>query len=536
MYDDDTFVYENPVIKAGLTASSLVWAFGLHFANWHPLTWFSYLMDSQIFGMHAGGFHLVNILMHAASAVLLFLALCRMTGQTWRCAVVAAIFAVHSLHVESVAWVAERKDVLSTFLEMLALLFYVRYVERPTIQRYLPIALAFTLGVMSKPMLVTFPAILLLVDFWPLQRIQWPPRWPRDRRPILEKAPLLLISVVASALTVVAQRAYGTVASLSGTPIATRIENSATAYVTYIKQAFWPVNLAVLYPATSPDRDAAILALFLLALVTIATLIFARKWPYLFMGWFWYLCMLLPVIGIVQVGAQSHADRYMYVPLVGLTLAIVWGVGDWLEANPALRRPVAAITAVVLLALTVGAWRQVGYWKDSRTLFEHTIAVTERNYIMQNNLGVILSRAGDRPGAMAQYMQSMMQKQDYAEPRGNIGDLLLREGKLAPAKSLLQDAIRINPDFQMALTDLGIIEASTGEFQQSIDHLNRSLQLFPRNAVAHSNLCYSLEHVGRLDEAIAHCREALRLDPNYSDAQYNLRNSVAERQLIGRQF
>ncbi len=438
MYDDDTFVYENPVIKAGLKASSLVWALGLHFANWHPLTWFSYLIDSQIFGMHAGGFHFVNILLHAASAVLLFLVLYRMTGHTWRCAVVAAIFAVHPLHVESVAWVAERKDVLSTFLEMLALLFYVRYAEHPTVKRYLLIALAFTLGVMSKPMLVTFPVILLLVDFWPLQRIQWPPQWPRDRRPILEKAPLLLISVVASVLTVMAQRAYGTVASLSGTPIATRIENSANAYVAYIKQAFWPVNLAVLYPATSPDRDAAILALFLLGLVTIATMIFARKWPYLFMGWFWYLCMLLPVIGFVQVGAQSRADRYMYVPLVGLTVAIVWGVGGWLEAHPALRRPMAAVTAVVLVALTVGAWRQVGYWKDSRTLFEHTVAVTDRNYIMQNNLGVILSRAGDNKGAMVQYMRSMMQKQDYAEPRGNIGDLLLREGKLAPAKSLLR--------------------------------------------------------------------------------------------------
>ena len=528
-YDDNTFVYENPVVQAGLKLSSVVWAFGLHFANWHPLTWLSYLVDAQLFGMNAGAFHLVNVLLHTASVVLLFLALFRMTGRLWRCALVAAIFALHPLHVESVAWVAERKDVLSTCLEMIALLLYARYAGHPTVKRYLLVSLVFALSLMAKPMLVTFPFILLLLDYWPLRRIEWPPRWRAQRWVLLEKLPLLAMSVAASILTVVAQRQYGTVASLDGTSVWTRIANSALGYVLYIKQAFWPANLGVLYPAVTPVSRAPELALLVLVVVTAAVVILARSRPYLFTGWFWYLGMLVPVIGLVQVGAQSRADRYMYVPLVGLTVAIVWAAADWLELRPALQRPVAVGTGAVLLVLAVGAWRQVGYWQDSQTLFRHTIAVTERNYIMHNNLGVVLARAGDNRAAMVEYVRASIINPQYAEAKGNAGDSLLRAGQLDAARPLLQEAIRLRPDFPMALMDLGIVETSSGSFPEAIGHLSESLRYAPDNAVAHSNLCYDLEHVGRWDEAITHCREALRLQPDYPDAQFNLKNALAAR-------
>ena len=529
MYDDDTFVYNNPIVKAGLTAQGLSWAFGLHFANWHPLTWFSYLLDAQLFGMNAGGFHLVNLLLHAGSAVLLYLALFWMTGRSWRCLIIAAIFALHPLHVESVAWVAERKDVLSTFLEMVSLLLYLRYVEKETTQRYLLMFLAFACSLMAKPMLVTFPFILLLLDYWPLRRLAWPPRWPRDRRIVIEKIPLLLISLAVSALTVVAQKTYGAVTTLAGMPLADRILNAAASYAIYIKQALWPVNLGVLYPTATPSASTALLSLLLLLIVTALAFAFVRKLPYLFTGWFWYVGMLVPVIGLVQVGAQSRADRYTYVPLVGLTIAIVWAVGDWLETRQSFKRPIAVTTAAVLLAFTALSWRQIAYWKDSRTLFEHTIAVTERNFIMHNNLGVILARTGDNFHAIFQYVTASDINPTYAEAKGNLGNAFLRAGNLSAARPLLQEAIRLKTDFPMAQLDMGIVEARLGRYESALRHLNEALRQAPEDPEVHSNLCYVLEHTGRLSEAIAQCREALRLRPDYPDAQYNLRNSLAER-------
>ncbi len=409
------------------------------------------------------------------------------------------------LHVESVAWVAERKDVLSTFLEMVALLFYVRYAEMPTAKRYLPVLLAFAASAMAKPMVVTFPVILLLLDYWPLRRLPWPPRWSRDRRLFVEKAPMLLISFGASVVTVIAQGNYGTVATLEGTPIVTRIANASTAYVVYIRQAFWPTRLGALYPVTPSTAQVAVPAFLFLLLVTFVCLRFARTRPYLATGWLWYLCMLVPVIGLIQVGAQAWADRYMYVPLVGLTVAIVWGVADWLERHPALSRPAAAITALILLVFAIGTWRQAAYWKDSRTLFEHTIAITDRNFIMQNNLGVIFARAGDDRHAMVEYMQAMRLNPDYAEPKGNAGNVLLRQGQLDSALSFLKEAVRLKPDYPLALRDLGIVETSKGTYPEAIGHLSKSASLRPEDPVTHSNLCYALEHSGRLTEAVAQC-------------------------------
>jgi tetratricopeptide (TPR) repeat protein len=573
-YDDDRYVYQNPVVEAGLTSSSLSWAFTtFQQANWHPLTWISYLLDARLFGMNPGAFHLVNVLFHAASAVLLFLALFRMTRRTWPSAVVAALFALHPLHVESVAWISERKDVLCAFLEMIALLLYALYAQRPTLKRYLPMTLVFALSVMAKPMSVTFPLVLLLLDYWPLRRIEWPLKWPKDRLVLLEKAPLLLVSLAAGMLTLAAQSNYGAVISLENSPLATRLANAATAYAIYIKQAFWPADLAVLYPAAPPAPYAVGLALLVLLAVTAAALACARTRPYLFTGWFWYLGMLAPVIGIVQVGVQSRADRYMYFPLVGLAIAIVWSASDWVELHPAMRRAAAAATAAVLIVFAVGTWRQAGYWKDSRTLFEHALAITERNYVMRNNLGMVLDSEGDENGAMDQYRQAIAINPQYAEPRNNLGVVLARAGdqkgamdqyrqaiainpayadahanlghvltgeilRSAPgasagrfeaARSQLIEALRLKPDLAVAHADLGVLNAAAGNYQEAIAHLNQSLRLAPGDPEAHSNLCFVLQRAGRVDEAIAQCREALRLKPDYPGAQYNLKNALAIR-------
>jgi protein O-mannosyl-transferase len=527
-YDDDQYVYENPIVKAGLTSSGVAWALRtFYYANWHPLTWISYLLDAQLFGMNAGAFHLVNVLFHAASTVLLFLALFRMTRQPWRCAVVAGVFALHPLHVESVAWISERKDVLSTFLEMIALLLYVRYVEHPTIRRYLPVFLVFALSVMAKPMLVTFPFILLLLDYWPLRRVQWPPRWPRERQVLLEKAPLLLVSLVASVLTFLAQRSYGAVASLQHVTLAARVGNAAIAYVTYIKQALWPANLAALYPEAPPAPGSTALALMILLAVTVATLAFARGRPYLPTGWFWYLGMLLPVIGIVQVGVQARADRYMYVPLVGLTVAIVWTAGDWLERHPGLQGAAAAATVALLLIFAAGTWRQAAYWRDSRTLFEHTLAITDRNYIMRNNLGVVLARQGDVRGAFGQYQEALAINPEYPEAHANLGHELLLTGQFDAARPHLEKALRLKPGLTNGHLDLGVLAAARGNYQEATLHLREAVRLAPDNAEAHSNLCFTLQHTGRVDEAVDQCRKALQLKPDYPDAEYNLKNALA---------
>ena len=529
-YDDDQYVYENPIVKTGVTAVNLIWAATTFFyANWHPLTWVSYLIDVQLFGLNAGPFHLVNLVFHIANGILLFLVLLRMTGRIWRSAIVAALFALHPLHVESVAWISERKDVLSTFFGLGALFFYIRYVERPGVKRYLPVFLLFALSLMSKPMLVTFPILLLLIDVWPLGRMQWPPQLLKHTRLFIEKLPLLALSIVGSILTFAAQRNFGAVVTVERFPLSSRLGNAAIAYLTYFKQSFWPANLAALYPGSPPDSATVAAALFFLAVVTVIVLYLARSKPYLFTGWFWYLGMLVPVIGIIQVGVQSRADRYMYVPLVGLSVAIVWSVADGVARNPAMKQASVAVAGLILLLFGVAAWHQVGYWKDSRTLFEHTLAVTGRNAIMRNNLGVVLAQAKDTTGAMNQYQQALAINSEYPEAHANLGHELLRAGQFDIARTHLQEAIRLKPNLAIALADIGLLDAAGGNYESAIRNLTESLRFSPDSAEAHSNLCFALQHAGRFHEAVEQCREALRLRPGYADAEFNLKNAQESR-------
>lgn len=527
-YDDDQYVYQNPWVKAGLTASNVGWAFTTFFyANWHPLTWISYMLDFTLFGSNPGAQHLVNVALHLAAALLLFLALARMTRQPWRCALVAAIFAMHPLHVESVAWISERKDVLSTFFEMLTLLLYVRYTAKPGRSSYLAVAVAFGLSLLAKPMAVTFPFILLLLDFWPLRRLDWPLQPAAVRRLFVEKTPLLAMAAATSVLTFLAQRGFGAVVSLTRLPLPERAANAAIAYVAYIGKTFWPADLAVLYPVHEPAPGAAVFAVFILAVITGAAWRWLRQRPYLAVGWLWYLGMLVPVIGLVQVGTQSMADRYTYVPMVGLSIAIVWTIADLIENRPALRIAASATMIPVLVVLAGAAYRQTTYWKSSRTLFEHTLAITENNRIIQNNLGVIVADEGNSAEAVTLFRAALAIAPDYPEAHSNLGHEQLKSGQVDQARASLTKALDLNPNLVRAQADLGVLLASRGEFEEARRHLERSLILAPGNAENESNLCFVLTHLGRLDDAIAHCNTALRISPGMSNARFNLDNALA---------
>jgi tetratricopeptide (TPR) repeat protein len=527
-YDDDQYVYKNPWVQAGLTASNIGWAFTTFFySNWHPLTWISYMLDFSLFGSSPGAQHLVNVALHLASALLLFLTLVRMTRQPWRCAVVAAIFAVHPLHVESVAWISERKDVLSTFFEMLTLWFYVRYAAKPGIRRYFAVAAAFGLSLLAKPMAVTFPFVLLLLDYWPLGRLDWPPNATAIRRVVMEKVPLLAMAAVTSVLTFLAQRGYGAVVSLNRFPFPARLANAAIAYVAYIGKTFWPADLGVLYPAKGPELSSAIFSVVVLSGVTATAWLWVKQRPYLAVGWFWYLGMLVPVIGLVQVGSQAMADRYTYVPMVGFSIALVWTLGDLVEHRPALRIAASVAAVGALAVLAVASYRQAAYWKSSRTLFEHTLSVTSDNSVIQNNLGVVIAGEGNYGEAINLYRAALSTSPDYAEAQANLGHELLRGGKLDEAQASLAKALELNPNMPLPQADMGVLMSARGDFDAARRHIERSLALAPGDADNESNLCFALVHLGRTDEAIAHCNTALRIKPGLANAQFNLNNALA---------
>jgi protein O-mannosyl-transferase len=424
--------------------------------------------------------------------------------------------------VESVAWISERKDVLSTFLELAALLLYCRFLESRTPARYLTMAGVFALSLLAKPMVVTFPFVLLLLDFWPLRRLAWPPRAAQWRAPVLEKIPLLVLSAIASVLTFMAQRDFGAVEGLERLPVPVRLANAALGYVTYIGQALWPVNLGVLYPTTNPNAAAALVAAFILVAITITALRLARSRPYILTGWLWYAGMLVPVIGLVQVGQQSTADRYAYMPLVGLSIAVIWTAANWVEQRPGLRPLAAAVSGFVLVAFGAGAYRQAAYWQNGRTLFEHTIAVTGPNQVMRNDLGVALSAERDYPGATEQYRQALAINPENPEAHANLGLELLRVGDFHQATDHLEKALRLKPTLVKGQSDLGFALASLGDYEGAQRHLAEALRLAPGDAVVESNLCFALLNTGQLDTAVAQCKAALRLQPDFADGHFNL--------------
>ena len=492
-YDDDRYVTNNDFVRAGLTKESVKWALTATYeATWQPMIWLSYMVDIQLFGLNARGFHATNLLFHIANVILLFLVLRRMTRSLWKSAFVAALFAVHPLHVESVAWIAERKDVLSTFFWMLTMLAYLLYVERRNVKRYLPVVLLFALGLMAKPALVTLPFVLLLLDYWPLGRIRMESGKRTNpglvfRRLVWEKMPLFALSLASSVITSIAQVRGSSVAPLEVIPAGVRIANALVSYAAYLVKMLWPTKLAPFYPypvTGLPAWQVAGSAVMLLCL-TVALMSAGRSRPYLAVGWLWYLGTLAPMIGIVQTGMHALADRFAYIPLIGIFVMMAWGVPDlWRRVGERESgrkgewetRGLSAAAGIVIVALAVLTWRQAGCWRDTISLFRHTTEVTKDNYIAQSNLGAALMDSGDVDGA-------------------------IRE---------LQESVRIAP-LPMTYCNLGRALGLAGRFEESAAAYSESVQLEPENAEAHYNLAIALYNIGNYRQAWDEIRECRRL-------------------------
>jgi len=539
-YDDPEYVTGNPHVRNGLTVDGIVWAFThSHSANWHPLTWISHMLDCQLFGLNPAAHHLTNVLLHIANTVLLFWVLNAMTGRRWRSGFVAALFALHPLHVESVAWVSERKDVLGAFFWMLTLAAYVRYVRRPTWWRYAAVALVFALGLMAKQMVVTLPVVLLLLDLWPLGRLEVPPFGkggqggiPPNVRPnppqspffkggrgtvvglVIEKLPLIGLAVAASAITFVAQRHGGAVVSAADRTLTFRAANALIAYVTYLVKMVWPSGLAVFYPT-----PAVLLAWWVagaaLVLSALSVLAFraARQRPYLLVGWLWYLGTLVPVIGIVQVGDQAMADRYTYLPLVGIFIIVTWGACDLAARWPSRRIGLGLVGTAALAACCTLTWRQLHYWRNGSALFQRALAVTADNHVAHLNFGQILFDQGDLRGALGHFTEVVRIRPGFAKARVNLAAALAATGETDAAMAQYAEALRLDPNESMAHLNLGLLLAARGDLDAALAHCAEALRLDPMYAKAHTAMGLALAAREKWPEAIAHYREAIRLDP-----------------------
>ena len=534
-YDDDLYVTANHYVRPGLTLKGIIWSFATgHAKNWHPLTWLSHMLDVQLYGMNPGQHHITNLLFHIVNTLLLFLVFRRMTGHLWQSGFVAALFALHPLHVESVAWVAERKDVLCAFFWMLTVWSYIRYVERPGVYRYLVILLFFILGLMSKPMIVTLPFVLLLLDYWPLGRIRYPKSIdsiPLYSNPpifhlVWEKIPLFILSALSSIATFLVQQSGGALGSLNEYSLSVRIANALVSYVSYIGKTVWPFHLAILYPHPGmlPFWKVAGASL-LLASITLMAIRVMKRHPWFIVGWLWYIGMLVPVIGIVQVGLQGMADRYTYVPLIGIFIIIVWGVSELVAGWRYKKIMLGAIGGVSLLILMATTWVQVGYWKDSITLFKRALDVTSDNYGAHNNLGNGLAARGKTSEAIGHYLNALLINPDYAVAYNNLGLALAKKGRTSEAIGHYSEALRINPDFKEAHNNLGLAFAEQGNPTEAICHYIRALQIDPGYSRAHINLGGTLVAQGKPEKAIYHYSEVLRINSGYkSEAHYSLGN------------
>lgn len=465
-FDDNVYVTSNPHVANGITGKNIIWAFtSFEESNWHPITWLSHMADVQFFGMNPRGHHLTSLIIHAASSLLILLLLYRLTGLLWQSSVVAALFALHPLHVESVAWVAERKDVLSAFFWFLSLLLYSEYVKKRKLALYILTLVSYVLGLMSKPMLVTLPVVMLLIDYWPLGRYQDKGQGEGQlsgRGSLLtafvkEKIPFIVCSLVSSVATIIAQHSGGAMKSLGAIPPLLRIENALIAYVSYIGKTFWPQNLAVLYPfPLSFPLWQVIVSLLILLLVSTATYRARHRHPYLMVGWFWFLITLVPVIGLVQVGVQSMADRYTYIPLTGLFVLAAWGIPDLTKGLKYREVFLPLLAGAVIIASAALTWKQLDCWRDNNSLYRHTLRVTSGNYVIHNNLGSALANKWDLDAAMLEFQESLQINPNYAEAHYNLGMAFAMKGNVDAAIHELQEALRINPENSKAHNNLEV--------------------------------------------------------------------------------
>ena len=570
-FDDDKYVLDNPHIAGGLTAHGIAWAAThSHVGNWHPLTSISHMLDCRFYGLQPGGHHLTNILLHAATAVVLLLVLRCMTGQLWPSALVAALFAVHPLRAESVAWVAERKDVLSGLLFTLTLGAYVGYVRRPfSLWRYVAVATLLALGLMAKPMLVTMPLVLLLLDYWPLGRLgecqgglDAGASRSRLLRLVVEKIPLLILAAASCVATLLAQVEAMSPGDLVSIP--SRIANGLVSYVAYLGQMFYPAGLAVLYPHPGSGLPIweIVGAVLLLGGISVAAWAWRRQCPYVLVGWLWYLGTLVPVIGLIQVGSQAMADRYTYLPQIGFCLALVWAVRRVSESWPYRRQLCGVASMLAIAVLMACAWRQTALWRDNETLWTHTLACTSRNAVAHTDLGLALVHAGRIDEALAHYREAVEIQPRLVAARNNFGDALLRKKRVDEAMAQFQTAVEINPmhagshnnlglalaqrgatddaiahyrkalelkpDYPEAHFNLGDAWVQKGQFEEAFASFRKGLELKPRDPAVHNNFGNGLAQAGRLDEAIAHYRQALEIVPGDGNTYNNLGNALCQ--------
>jgi len=517
-YDDQQYVTDNPQVQAGLTWHGLIWAFGFHAGNWHPLAWLSHMLDCQLYGAQAGGHHLTSLLLHVAGTLLLFSVMNRMTGALWRSAAVAALFAWHPLHVESVAWVAERKDVLCAFFWMLTLWLYVRYADKTSAGRYLLTLGSFALCLMAKPMAVTLPFVLLLLDYWPLARVPVAVQHGAIiRRLLLEKIPFLALVVGGCVLTLHAQQIA--IVSAAGLPVSSRLAHTLVAYDHYFWAMFYPVRLAVYYPyVLNLAVGTVVFAGSVVGLVTLLAVIYCRSRPWLIVGWLWFLGTLVPVIGLVQVGDQAWADRYTYLPLIGLFVPLVWLTAELIK-NALVLRALAVTASLTLLAATS---LQLTHWKNTWTLFDHANRVTEDNYMAVTVLASQLAQQGKLDEAMALYHQALSYKPTFPEAHFFLGNAFDKAGRLDDAVAEYEKALWFKPTQEQTHIFLGIVLGKQKKYEAAITNYQAALVLNPDSAVTHNNLARIYHTQGRFDDAIGHYRTALALNPKLDLAHNNL--------------
>lgn len=573
-YDDNLYVSENPHVQQGLTIDSIAWAFtNAKGGNWHPLTWLSHMADVSVWGSKPGGHHFTNVILHAANTVLLFLVFAQMTGGIWRSALVAALFAVHPLHVESVAWVAERKDVLSTFFGLLALCAYSRYARAPSIKRYLLVVGLFVLGLMAKPMLVSFPFILLLLDIWPLRRWKlWQvedqeevsPESKLTNRVLLEKIPLFIVAAIFSVITVVSQGAAKNISNSDALPFFNRLSNAIVGYVLYLEKLFLPTNLAVFYPHPGHWRLTVIgTSALLLLVITAVTILYRRQFPWLLIGWLWFVVTLIPVIGLVQVGWQSIADRYTYIPSIGIFIMAAWSIPATGSAFAS--RASIAIVCAIIAAFSFLTWEQVSYWKNSRTLFAHAARVTYGNYIAHENLGNAFEAEKNLDGALELYRLSANERPKYAKTKihenianvliqqqrnedalaelryaieldphsstafNSMGSIMLIDGRISDAANYFETAVKFDSDNLAAVINYGMTLVKLGRWNEAIAQLAPVARTAPDRIMARTYFARALAGRGDFDEAIAQLQQILRMNPNFGPARNALQQIQAER-------
>ncbi len=543
--DDIAFAAENPNVQAGLTRKSIAWAFTTTTtANWMPLTWLSVMLDSQIFGHSSATFHLMNLLYHVLNVLLLFMVLSKMTGTLWRSAFVAALFALHPLRVESVAWVAERKDVLSGLFWMLTMLAYIRYAQRPGIRRYLLVALALSLGLLAKPMLVTLPCVLLLLDYWPLGRLQWGRQNAANElqhsepvglackktspgRLIAEKIPLFMLTVTSCITTVIAQQAEGAVRTMDRYTLSVRINNALVSYISYIGKMIWPTRLAHLYlhPGRNLPTWKPVIALVILISVSVVVIYMARRrhdLAPLLVGWLWYLGTLVPVIGLVQVGSQGMADRYTYLPSIGILIMVAWGAAR-LSNRWRRRNMVFAIsTGLLLIGLILCTRTQVRHWKNSLTLFGHDVQATPNNHISHYHYGSALFQEGRLDEAAFHYQTALRINPRYMKPYIRLANSFYKQGRFDETISVCKKRLRIGKPAAVIYFRLGMAYYSKGDKGRAIQSFKESLRLKPDSVPAHENLAKVLVRTGNPDVVITHLTEAIQLNPNIAPTHHGL--------------